>query len=83
MYKVTGNRLFATDGYWFGKREMFGDTFPHYWSVQVKLFIITHFAPEIRLIGAVPKTLCETISACFPKTAKRPVPVYIPLRSMG
>jgi hypothetical protein len=21
------------DGYWFGKREMFGDTFPHYWSV--------------------------------------------------
>lgn len=20
------------DGYWFGKNEMFGDTFPHYWS---------------------------------------------------
>lgn len=20
------------DGYWFGKREMWGDTFPHYWS---------------------------------------------------
>lgn len=20
------------DGYWFGKRELFGDTFPHYWS---------------------------------------------------
>jgi len=20
------------DGYWFGKQEMFGDTFPHYWS---------------------------------------------------
>ena len=20
------------DGYWFGKRKMFGDTFPHYWS---------------------------------------------------
>ena len=20
------------DGYWFGKRRMFGDTFPHYWS---------------------------------------------------
>ena len=20
------------DGFWFGKREMFGDTFPHYWS---------------------------------------------------
>lgn len=20
------------DGHWFGKREMFGDTFPHYWS---------------------------------------------------
>jgi hypothetical protein len=33
MYKITGNRQFATDGYWFGKREMFGDTFPHYWSV--------------------------------------------------
>jgi hypothetical protein len=22
------------DGYWFGKREMFGDVFPHYWSAQ-------------------------------------------------
>ena len=21
------------DGYWFGKREQYGDTFPHYWSV--------------------------------------------------
>ncbi len=21
------------DGYWFGKRRMLGDTFPHYWSV--------------------------------------------------
>ncbi|MDR2651978.1 MAG: six-hairpin glycosidase, partial [Prevotellaceae bacterium] len=21
-------------GYWFGKREMFGDVFPHYWSAQ-------------------------------------------------
>lgn len=20
------------DGYWFGKHQMFGDTFPHYWS---------------------------------------------------
>ena len=20
------------DGYWFGKRRVFGDTFPHYWS---------------------------------------------------
>ena len=20
------------DGYWFGKKKMFGDTFPHYWS---------------------------------------------------
>lgn len=22
------------DGYWFGKREFFGDTFPHYWSAM-------------------------------------------------
>ncbi|MDR1115481.1 MAG: six-hairpin glycosidase [Tannerella sp.] len=22
------------DGYWFGKREMFGDIYPHYWSAQ-------------------------------------------------
>ena len=20
------------DGYWFGKREMWGDVYPHYWS---------------------------------------------------
>jgi len=25
------------DGYWFGKREMWGDTFPHYWSVLTAL----------------------------------------------
>ncbi|MDR1716229.1 MAG: six-hairpin glycosidase [Prevotella sp.] len=25
------------DGYWFGKREMFGDTFPHYWSTLTAL----------------------------------------------
>lgn len=30
-------RLYETairhwDGYWFGKRQMYGDTFPHYWS---------------------------------------------------
>ena len=29
------------DGYWFGKREMFGDTFPHYWStITAVAFII-------------------------------------------
>ena len=22
------------DGYWFGKRRLYGDTFPHYWSSQ-------------------------------------------------
>lgn len=22
------------DGYWFGKRRLYGDTFPHYWSAQ-------------------------------------------------
>ena len=22
------------DGYWFGKRRMYGDTFPHYWSAE-------------------------------------------------
>ena len=22
------------DGYWFGKRRVFGDTFPHYWSAE-------------------------------------------------
>ena len=22
------------DGYWFGKRKLYGDTFPHYWSAQ-------------------------------------------------
>ncbi len=30
------------DGYWFGKRKLYGDTFPHYWSsltgIAYKLF---------------------------------------------
>lgn len=26
------NAIRHWDGYWFGKRRMFGDTFPHYWS---------------------------------------------------
>ena len=26
------------DGYWFGKREMWGDIFPHYWSTFCLLY---------------------------------------------
>ena len=25
------------DGYWFGKRKLYGDTFPHYWSALTGL----------------------------------------------
>lgn len=31
-YHLNGVGIRHWDGYWFGKREMFGDTFPHYWS---------------------------------------------------
>ena len=31
------------DGYWFGKREMFGDTMPHYWST-VTAAVFHHYA---------------------------------------
>ena len=31
-YHLNGIAIRHWDGYWFGKREMFGDTFPHYWS---------------------------------------------------
>jgi hypothetical protein len=27
------NAIRHWDGYWFGKRRLYGDTFPHYWSV--------------------------------------------------
>lgn len=32
-YHLYGNAIRHWDGYWFGKRRMYGDTFPHYWSV--------------------------------------------------
>ena len=32
-YHLYGNAVRHWDGYWFGKRRMYGDTFPHYWSV--------------------------------------------------
>lgn len=32
-YHLFGNAIRHWDGYWFGKRRMLGDTFPHYWSV--------------------------------------------------
>ncbi|MDR0711096.1 MAG: six-hairpin glycosidase [Prevotellaceae bacterium] len=31
-YHLNGIAIRHWDGYWFGKREMWGDTFPHYWS---------------------------------------------------
>ncbi len=32
-YHLFENAIRHWDGYWFGKRRMLGDTFPHYWSV--------------------------------------------------
>lgn len=32
-YHLYSNAIRHWDGYWFGKRQMYGDTFPHYWSV--------------------------------------------------
>lgn len=32
-YRQFENSIRHWDGYWFGKRAMFGDTYPHYWSV--------------------------------------------------
>ena len=31
------------DGYWFGKKEMFGDTFPHYWSTLTAAVFHYHY----------------------------------------
>jgi hypothetical protein len=31
-YHLNGIAIRHWDGYWFGKREMWGDVFPHYWS---------------------------------------------------
>lgn len=41
------------DGYWFGKRALYGDTFPHYWSAltgncYALRYVLTH-APSDRL----------------------------------
>ncbi len=44
------------DGYWFGKREMWGDTFPHYWSTLSELLsIFMRNVLEIILIKACGK----------------------------
>lgn len=31
-FHLNGIAIRHWDGYWFGKRQLFGDTFPHYWS---------------------------------------------------
>ena len=31
-YHLFENAIRHWDGYWFGKYECYGDTFPHYWS---------------------------------------------------
>lgn len=36
------------DGYWFGKRQLFGDTFPHYWSTITAT--VFHHLSKIRSI---------------------------------
>ena len=32
-YHLYENAIRHWDGYWFGKKRRYGDTFPHYWSV--------------------------------------------------
>ena len=34
------------DGYWFGKRRVFGDTFPHYWSKSHKVVVYDEMLGE-------------------------------------
>ena len=36
-YRLNDIPIRHWDDYWFGKREMWGDTFPHYWSVLTAL----------------------------------------------
>jgi hypothetical protein len=31
------------DGYWFGKRKMYGDVFPHYWSSLTGMAFFEHW----------------------------------------
>lgn len=33
-YHLYGTAIRHWDGYWFGKRRLYGDTFPHYWSAE-------------------------------------------------
>lgn len=46
-HHLYGTSIRHWDGYWFGKRKLLGDTFPHYWSalngqVYLKMYRITH-----------------------------------------
>lgn len=36
-YRLYENAIRHWDGYWFGKKQMYGDTFPHYWSALTGL----------------------------------------------
>lgn len=46
-YHLFENAIRHWDGYWFGKRRCFGDTFPHYWSVLTGIC----YAPYAEMTG--------------------------------
>lgn len=41
-YHLFENAIRHWDGYWFGKRRLLGDTFPHYWSVLTGVELIRY-----------------------------------------
>lgn len=56
------------DGYWFGKRMQYGDTFPHYWSslngrAYYKYYQLTN---DTKYLDKAEKSLRATLSMFFP-----------------
>lgn len=70
------------DGHWFGKRELFGDTFPHYWST-ITGAVYYYYALctgdssyQKRAENVVRNNLC----LFFEDTGRRLVLICIPIR---
>lgn len=49
-YHLYENAIRHWDGYWFGKRRLYGDTFPHYWSTLTGVECV-RMAQILREIG--------------------------------
>ena len=67
------------DGYWFGKRKLLGDTFPHYWSsLSGWAYRAAGQISQLEAYGRRAEATLRGVLSLFGRMEAPPAPWYIP-----